>query len=329
MDHRPPGARSRACLIATACLVAAPALGADPIRLAVQKTGTVAWELAVIRAHGLDRQAGLALAVTELAAPEAGKIALRGGSVDVIVSDWLWVSRERHLGAKLVFHPYSSAVGAVMVPAYSPIRSLADLKGRTLAVAGGPIDKSWLMLQGVLRQQGVDLKSQAKVVYGAPALLAQKALQGEFEATLNFWNFCAALEAKGLRRLAGIEEILPRLGATGRTAMIGYVFDETWAARNRDALARFIAMTQEAKRILAGSDAEWQRVAALIGNPDAATLRVYRERYREGIPRRPIAEEEADARTLHRVLADLGGAELVGPARELAPGTFYRAAAGP
>ena len=76
--------------------------------------------------------------VTELASPEAGKIALRAGNADIMVSDWLWVSRERELGAKLTFYPYSSALGAVMVQASSPIKSLADLKGRKLAVAGGP-----------------------------------------------------------------------------------------------------------------------------------------------------------------------------------------------
>jgi NitT/TauT family transport system substrate-binding protein len=44
--------------------------------------------------------------------------------------------------------------------------------------------------------------------------------------------------------------------------------------------------------------------------------------------RRPLADEEADAQALYRVLADVGGAELVGPARELAAGTFYRPASG-
>jgi NitT/TauT family transport system substrate-binding protein len=132
--------------------------GADAVRVAVQKTGTLAWELAVIRAHGLDKQANLSVQAIELASPEAGKIALRAGSADIIVSDWLWVSRERTLGAKLTFYPYSSALGAVMVPASSPIRSLADIKGRKLAVAGGPIDKNWLLLQAWLKQGGIDLK---------------------------------------------------------------------------------------------------------------------------------------------------------------------------
>jgi NitT/TauT family transport system substrate-binding protein len=319
------------CLLAVALLAvrpAGPACAAETIRLAVQKTGTFAWELAVIRAHALDKQADLVIQVTELGSPEAGKIALRGGSADVIVSDWLWVSRERGLGAKLTFYPYSSALGAVMVPAASTIQTLAGLKGRKLAVAGGPIDKNWLLLRAAMKQDGIDLKSEATIAYGAPPLLAQKTMSGEMDANLNYWNFCAAMEAKGFRRLAGIEDILPKLGAKGRTAMIGYVFDETWAARNHDALARFIVMTRQAKEILATSDVEWERIAPLTGAADAATLAVYRDRYREGIPRRPVAEEDADARILYRVLATIGGTELVGPARELDPGTFYRAIPG-
>jgi NitT/TauT family transport system substrate-binding protein len=301
---------------------------AEALRIAVQKTGTFAWELAVIRAHGLDRQANLSIEVLELASPEAGKIALRAGNADIVVTDWLWVSRERSLGAKLTFYPYSSALGAVMVPASSPIRSLADLRGRKLAVAGGPIDKNWLLLLASLKQDGIDLKSDATIAYGAPPLLAAKTLSGEMDATVNYWNFCAGLEAKGFRRIAGIEDLLPKLGAKGRTAMLGYVFDEKWADANQDKLARFMAMTRKAKEILSTSDAEWEKIAALTGAPDTATLRAYRDRYREGIPRRPVADEEADARILYRALAQIGGRELVGAAPELVSGTFYRAIPG-
>jgi NitT/TauT family transport system substrate-binding protein len=305
-----------------------PCRAAETIRLAVQKTGTFAWELAVIRAHGLDKKANLALQVDELASPEAGKVALRGGAADIIVSDWLWVARERGFGAKLTFYPYSSALGAVMVPNASSIRTLADLKGRKLAVAGGPIDKSWLLMQASMKQDGIDLKSESTIVYGSPPLLAAKTLSGEMDATVNYWNFCAALEAKGFRRVAAIEDLLPKLGAKGRTAMVGYVFDEDWGNANRDVVARFIAMTRVAKEILTTSDTEWEKIAPLTGAADAATLRAYRDRYREGIPRRQIADEEADARVLYRVLAETGGRELVGSARELDPGTFYHAIPG-
>ena len=312
-------------ILACAVLPVSACCAAETVKVAVQKTGTFAWELAVIRAHQLDKQADIAIDAVELASPEAGKIALRAGNADIMVSDWLWVSRERTLGAKLTFYPYSSALGAVMVPASSPIKTLADLKGRKLAVAGGPLDKSWLLLQATLKRDGIDLKSQATLTYGAPPLLAAKLADGEMDAGLNYWNFCAALEAKGFRRLAGVEDLLAPFGAKGRTAMIGYVFDEDWAAKHRDLVARFLSVTAKAKEILATSDTDWQTIAPLTGAQDDATLRAYRDRYREGIPRRPVAEEEADARILYGVLASIGGRDLVGPATELSPGTYYRA----
>jgi NitT/TauT family transport system substrate-binding protein len=310
-------------VVAAAALAASSAIAADRIRIAAQKTGTLAWELDVLKAHGLDRQAGIAIDTTELASTEAGKIALESGSVDLMLSDWLWVTRERALGDDVVFYPYSSALGAVMVPARASIAGIADLKGKKLAVAGGPLDKSWLLLQALARRSGVDLKTEANVVYGAPPLLQQKALQGETDATLTFWNFCAELEATGMRRAVAMDDVVKSLGATGPVAMVGYVFNGKWAARNRSALERFFAATRQAKDVLANSPDEWQRLAPRIAANGQGALDVYRRRYLEGIPRRPLGTEIADARTLYKVLADIGGADLVGQARELDPGTFY------
>lgn len=308
--------------------VATNATAADRIRLAVQKTGTLAWELDVINAHGIDRKLDLAIEPVELASTEAGKIALKGGSADLMLSDWLWVARERALGDTLVFYPSSSTLGAVMVPPQSPVREIADLKGKKLAVAGGPLDKSWLLLQALARRGGIDLRRQATIVYGAPPLLSEKALQGETDATLTFWNFCADLESKGHQRAIAMDQVMKGLGAKGPVAIVGYTFDSTWAGRNRSAVDRFLAATRQAKDILASSETEWQRLAPRIRVTDASALAIYRQRYGEGIARRPPAEEEADARALYRVLAEVGGAELVGPSRELAAGTFYRPAAG-
>jgi NitT/TauT family transport system substrate-binding protein len=307
---------------------ATSAAAADRIRLAVQKTGTLAWELDVIKTHGLDRKLDLVIEPIELASTEAGKIALKGGSADLMLSDWLWVARERSLGDGLVFYPSSSTLGAVMVPAQSAIREFVDLKGKKLAIAGGPLDKSWLLLQALARRAGIDLRKQAKVVYGAPPLLTEKALQGENDATLTFWNFCAELESRGHKRVIAMADVMRGLGAKGPVAIVGYTFDGTWAARNRSAVDRFLEATRQAKDILASSEPEWQRLAPRIRVTDANALAIYRQRYGEGIVRRPIAEEEADAQALYLVLTEIGGSELVGPARELAAGTFYRPAAG-
>ena len=108
-----------------------------------------------------------------------------------------------------------------------------------------------------MKQEGIDLKAEATIAYGAPVLLAEKTRQGEMDATLNYWNICAGLEAKGFRRIAGVEDILPKLGAKGRRAMLGYVFDGSWAAKNRDEPPASWNRARKAKEILAASDAEW------------------------------------------------------------------------
>jgi NitT/TauT family transport system substrate-binding protein len=318
----------RFTLVAVLAFAATSASAADRIRLAVQRTGTLAWEIDVLKTRGLDKKADLQIDTLELATPEAGKIAIKGGSADMFLSDWLWVTRERALGDSLVFYPSSSTVGAVMVPAQSTIKAVTDLRGKKLAVAGGPLDKSWLLLQGLARRSNLDLRRQATIVYGAPPLLTEKALQGENEATLTYWNFCADLEAKGYRRAIPTDDVMRQLGAKGTVAILGYTFDGAWAAKNRSAVDRFLDAVRQAKEILASSESEWQRLAPRIGVSDPKALAIYRQRYAEGIVRRPLSEEEADARALYGVLAEVGGVELVGPARELNPGTFYRPAAG-
>ena len=74
----------RLALAAALALVAASAMAADRIRLVVQKTGTLAWELEIIKAHGLDKKANLEIETLELASPEADACphGRRGGVAD-------------------------------------------------------------------------------------------------------------------------------------------------------------------------------------------------------------------------------------------------------
>ena len=87
-------------------------------------------------------------------------------------------------------------------------------------------------------------------------------------------------------------------------------------------------MTRKAKQLLVTSDAAWDKIAPLTGTSDATLLKTYRERYRNGIPRRSIDDEGKDARVRYRVRAATGGRALLGPAAELEPGTVYHAVPG-
>lgn len=315
----------RALALISLLALAPAAVAADSLRFAVQATGTTLWDLAVVSAFNLDKEADIDLKITELASTEAGKIALQGGSADVIVSDWLWVARERAGGGKLTFYPASTGIGAVMTK-NAGIHAVNDLIGKKLGVAGGPLDKSWLLLRAFALRQGVDLENQATVLYGAPPLLAEKAAQGEIDAVLEFWNFAVDLEARGFRRAIEMTQIEKALGARNDPVVTGYVFDESFARTHERALARFFAMMKKARALISSDEKAWGAAATHIRQKDKATLELYRKRYIETMPKGELREQEEDAAKLFAVLAQIGGEKLVGPAKSLNSGVFYKGA---
>ncbi len=321
--------RWRAWLLALFCLtlqlgVVGECQAADRLRLGVQKTGTFAWELAVIKAEGLDAKADLDLVVTELASTEAAKIALMGGSVDIILSDWLWVARERGLGSNLVFAPYSTALGAMMVAADSPVKTLDGLRGKTIGVAGGPLDKSWLLLRALAQRDGLDLKAERQSrLRRARASLSKGAESG---ARCKSHLLELRCRARGARlspadRHGRGREAARRQGSAchRRLCLRRKPRQNPW--RGACAVPRNRPQGQERSsrartRIGRGS-------AKRFGVTDPKELALYRKSYIDGIPRRPVKEEAADAAALYHIVRDIGGPELVGAATELDPGTFY------
>ena len=233
------------------------------LKIGVLQFGTVSWELDVIEQHGLDAKEGFDLEVMSFAGNEAADVALMGEAVDGIVEDWLWVSRQRAEGVPLTFIPYSSSVGALMVPADGSIQSLADLEGKRIGIAGGPLDKSWLLIQAVAKERdGVDLAEIAEPVYGAPPLLTEKFRSGELDAVINYWHYAARLEAEGHRRLLDVTAAQEGLGVPADTPQLGYVFREPWADEHAELIQAFARASRAAKAIMDESDEEWQRLRA-------------------------------------------------------------------
>lgn len=300
---------------------------ADSVKVGVLKFGTVNWELKSMVHGGFDQANGIDVEIVPFAGGDATKIALQGGAVDVIVSDWLWVSRQRASGQKLTFVPYSSSVGAIMVAPDSDIKSLADLKGKKIGVAGGPLDKSWLLLQGMAKQEHqFDISAENDIAFGAPPLLAEKTQQGELDAMLNYWHYCARLEAKGFKRLVSAEDAAAALGSNGPVSAIGYVFSEKWANENPEAAMGFVQASRETKQLLKSSDEEWARLGSSGAIKDKGeALITLRDRFREGIPNRVVADEIQDASLLYGVLAELGGSKLVGDSATMVDGTYWSA----
>jgi NitT/TauT family transport system substrate-binding protein len=293
------------------------------IRIGILQFGSVAWQLDVIHRHGLAEAEGIAIEPVILAANQATLVALQAGSVDLIVSDLLWVARQRAAGADWTFRPYSTALGAVEVPETSPIRSLADLPGRRLGIAGTALDKSWLLLRLLARKQnGRDLDEVVEKSFGAPPLLAEQLAAGRLDAVLTYWQFAARLEARGARRLLGMSEAMRALGIAEPVPLVGYVLSTGWAREHVAACGGFFRACRRAEEILLHSDEEWQAIAKLTGAADTTELARLRDAYRDGVPRGDETVMRTAAAALYDLLAGIGGETLVGPARTLPPGTF-------
>jgi NitT/TauT family transport system substrate-binding protein len=296
----------------------------DAVRIATLKTGTVAWEVDTIIHNGLDKKHGIALTLVPVGGKQSADVMLAGGEADVIVSDWIWVSRQRNAGADYTFSPYSRQVGSIVVKGDSSIKSLSDLKGKKIGVAGGPTDKSWVLFQAQARKDfNFDLAKEAEPVFAAPPLLNEKLGTGEIDAVITFWHFAAKLRANGGRDIASVADAAKSLGLDSETPLLGYVYSEKWSKEHGDAAAKLAAASADAKALLASDDKEWDRLRPMMNVKTDAEFDALKAGFRAGIPKSQDVNP-ATAGQLFKVLADIGGTELAGDKPDLAAGTFAK-----
>jgi NitT/TauT family transport system substrate-binding protein len=295
------------------------------VRIGVLRFGTVSWVMDVIEHHELDETYGIDIDQVQLATNQATLVALQAGRVDCVVSDWLWVSRQRASGADWTFFPFSTALGALVAARGAAVHGLADLRNRRLGVAGSPLDKSWVILQALARQQHLDLTRDARLAFGAPPLLSQELLAGRLDAVLTYWNFAAPLQSRGLPSVLSMSDALRQLGFKSAIPLVGFVVSERWARANPRAVAGFVSATREAESILATSDAEWNWLGPKTGARNPAELKALRDAFRAGIPAHWGKDEQREAAALYALFARVGGQALVGSSPTLQPGTFLDA----
>ena len=316
--------RLRGWITALLVMVAGPALAQDlpVVRLAVLQIGTVNWELETITANGFDEKHGFRLEMQPYADNGATRIAVQGNAADMAVADWIWVARQRAAGKGYVFIPYSRAVGGVVVPASSMASSLEDLKGGKIGIAGGPLDKSWLILRAYAQQAyGMDLAAETEQVYGAPPLIFKSASGGDYAGAINFWHFLAKMKAAGMRELISVEEAGKALGLDADTPLLGYYAKESFLAAHPGLAQAFYEASREAKDLLASSDEAWEAIRSQMNADNDAEFEALKRDWVAGIPPRSPVDADAAAKVL-ALMAQLGGAELVGDVTAIPDGLF-------
>jgi NitT/TauT family transport system substrate-binding protein len=310
---------------ATAALLSgAAAAGRAGLTVGAVQFGTLHWLLDVIKERKLDAEEGFELSLRMVATPVAANIALLGREADIVVTDWFWVMRQRTLGGDYLFMPFSAALGGVIVPGDSPIKSVTDLKGKKIGVAGGPIDKSWLLLRAYGMKNGAgDLAATATPVFAAPPLLNEQATAGRIDALLNFWPFAVKLEATGYRPIVSVSQIMQSLGIENPLPLVGFVFAAGLAKDRRDVMQGFSRAVQKGQSILAASDQEWERIRPLMKAGSDEEYRMLRARYREGLLRSWNERDREAARKLFAIVSEIGGEEVTGTGVTFDPRAFW------
>ncbi len=297
------------------------------IKIGTLQYGSVNWELKLIQDLNLDKNYGFEIEIIELASKNAAAVALQGKAVDMIVTDWFWVSRQRNEKRLFSFIPHSMAAGGLIVSDDSKITNELDLKNKKIGIAGGQVDKAWLIFRAYYKKKyGKDLRELSRPIFGAPPLLNKKIQQNSFDAILTYWPYQAKLLTdKKFKKIINITEILVELGVPGGVPVIGWVFKDSWGQNNKDLLAKFIKASNEAKKVMNESDEIWSKVRPNMNADNEDLFINLRDIYREGIPKKEFTESQLiGAEKLYSILSKIGGKELVGNAKELSPGTFWR-----
>ncbi len=288
------------------------------VRVATLQHGTVNWEMDVIHHHRLDEKNNFTLDVMPVGGKDSSAVALQSKAVDLMFSDWIWVNRQRFNNRMFGFSPVSAAAGGLYAQPDSAVRSLQDLHNQRVGIAGGSVDKSWLLLQAYSKQHlGRDLKEVIEPVFAAPPLLNKLMYDGKLALSLNFWHYSAKLKARGFKPIITVEEIIKGLGVETQVPLVGWVFAEGWRQNNPQLLGQFLTASQQARHILLTSDAEWQRIRPLMRVKNDEVFDALKQSYRAGVLRQ-FERTELDALDkLYRIMAKEGGAALTGGAEQL------------
>ncbi len=314
-------------LLAVAAL-AVPAFAADPLKISIgaMENGTVFWELEAMKALGLDKKHNVELTVRPVADAKAGQIALQTGTVDVILSDFVYVSIQRNTGNMLTFVPHSLAVGGLLVDPAAGITKVDDLKGKTLAISGSPVDKSWVILQAYYNSvTGGKLADDATVRFGAPPLINELLTGGQAQAALNLWNWNARAKLAGKTELISVWDMLKALGVSEQPPLLGWTFTDATAEAKKDALTAFLDASFDTKAALLSDDAVWDTIRPVMNVKDNdALFKQLRDDYRAGIVKSYDPTKIEPATQAFALMAKFGGADVVGDVPTLADGTFWK-----
>lgn len=287
--------------------------GTRSINVGLQAGGTLSWVTYAIGYFGIDRDLGLKVNATTYASKDATRVALRSGATQVVVDDFLEVTLLRSRGFPVTaVYPFSLLAGGVIVPATSEVRTVADLKGKTIG-ATSLTDKTLLLLRAYARTKaGFDPMTASQVAAVPSPAMEQFFGRGEIQAGIPFWHHGARLVSTGkYRQLISTGELLRGLGLSPNVPLLYLV------ARNDtdpETLRLFVKAVLLAEERMRRDGGYWDAMLkeGLYNLPDRAQLPALRAQWAAGLPKGWSAADLNNTLLLTRKMIEVAGPDVVG-----------------
>ncbi|WP_216326799.1 ABC transporter substrate-binding protein [Deinococcus aestuarii] len=290
--------------------------GTRSINVGLQAGGTLSWVTSAIGYFGIDRELGLRVNARTYASKDATRVALRSGDTQVVVDDFLEVTLLRGRGFPVTaVYPFSLLTGGVIVPAASDLRTVADLRGKTIG-ATSLTDKTLLLLRAFARAKaGFDPMTASQVASVPSPTMEQFMTRGEIQAGLPFWHHGARMVSGGkYRQLISTGELLRGLGLKPDVPLLYLV------ARNDTdpgTLRLFVKAVLLAEERMRRDDGYWDAMLkeGLYNLPDRAQLPALRAQWAAGLPKGWSAADLNNTLLLTRKMIEVAGPDVVGLTR--------------
>jgi ABC-type nitrate/sulfonate/bicarbonate transport system substrate-binding protein len=252
-------------------LMQAPAAHAQT-PVVVQSTGLenvfVMAPIYVMKEQKFDLAQGIDLQIRMYANIEAVYQAMRAGDSEMAPGGWTNAVQWRATGAPWsVVYPLALGAGVdVLVPKDSPLKTLADLKGKKVASYAGPTGTATILFRTLLADHyGFDPGKTNLLQYGSPPVLINALKKGEIDALVMLDPLATRLLAGGDVR--SISNLVSDYEAKSGKKMLwlGWMVHDKLVKRDPQAITKILIAYQQALDYLDKNPDEWKKYAKPSG----------------------------------------------------------------
>ena len=234
----------------------------------------------VIIDQGLDKKHGIAVEYRAYPTLDGLFTAIRGKDVDVGFGGWTAIAQFRGKGfpVTMIFPVGRGVTVDVIVPTGSPIKTIADLKGKKVGSFAGAAGTATVLFRVVASKfHGFDPGKSGDLQFAGPGLLPALLDKGELDAAVMFDPLAAKLVASGKYRAIGNLADAYKAGTGEEFLWIGYSSNDDFMKAEPEALTKFTRAWLEAIEYVKNHPEVFENYGKKY-NLDAAAIKLLRGR---------------------------------------------------